>query len=136
MTEEKKKILEKVNELIDKRKEELLKKLPIVHEVSDAIIIRFFTKWDNCDSNEEIRYKSIINKNNPNEFVIFYYIPKGAHIELKKREYIRTITCLNGILELDINGEPMYITELEKVILNSDSWQGKALENTYVLTTN
>ena len=136
MTEEKKKILEKVNELIDKRKEELLKKLSVVHEVSDAIIIRFFTKWDNCDSNEEIRYKSIINKNNPNEFVIFYYIPKDAHIEFKKREYIRTITCLNGLLELDIDGNLMYITELEKVILDSDTWQGKALENTYVLTTN
>jgi hypothetical protein len=85
---------------------------------------------------EEIRYKSIINKNNPNEFVIFYYIPKDTHIELKKREYIRTITCLNGILELDINGKLMYVTELEKVILDSDTWQGKALENTYVLTTN
>ena len=136
MTEEKQKILNKVNELIDKRKEDLLKKLPVVHEVSDAIIIRFFTKWDNCDSNEEIRYKTIVNKNDPNDFVIFYYIPKGANIELKKREYIRTITCLNGLLELNIDGILMYITELEKVILDSDTWQGKALENTYVLTTN
>ena len=136
MTEERREILDKVNGLIDKRKEDLLKKLPIVHEVSDAIIIRFFTKWDNCDTNEEIRYKKLVNKENPNEILFFYYIPKGAYITLKKRDYIRTITCLNGLLELDIDGKLLFVSELEKVIVDSDLWQGKALENTYVLTTN
>ena len=136
MTEERREILDKVNGLIDKRKEDLLKKLPIVHEVSDAIIIRFFTKWDNCESNEEIRYKKLVNKENPNEILFFYYIPKGAYITLKKRDYIRTITCLNGLLELDIDGKLLFVSELEKVIVDSDLWHGKALENTYVLTTN
>lgn len=136
MTEEKQLILNKVNALIDKRKDDLLKKPPIVHEVNDAIIIRFFTKWDNCDSNEEIKYKKVINKDNPKEIVIFYYIPKGAYIVLKKRDYIRTITCLNGTLELDIESKLIYVSELEKITLNSDEWQGRALENTYAVTTN
>lgn len=135
MTKQKKEILDKVNALIEKRKNELLRKLPVVHEVSDAIIIRFFTKWDNCDSNEEIKYRTIINKNNPEEVVNFYYIPEGAYIILKKRDYIHTITCLNGILELDVNGKLIYISELEKITLDSDEWQGRALENTYVVTT-
>jgi hypothetical protein len=136
MTEEKQAILNKVNALIDKRKDELLKKLPIVHEVSDAIIIRFFTKWDNCDSNEEIKYKLIKDKDNPDQIIIFYYIPKGAHIILKKRDYIRTITCLNGFLELDVNGKLIYVSELEKVTIDFDEWQGRALENTYAVTSN
>ena len=136
MTEEKQVVLNKVNALIDKRKDEMLKKLPIVHEVSDAIIIRFFTKWDNCDSNEEIKFKKIVDKENPDQIVIFYYIPKGAYIAFKKRDYIRTITCLNGLLELDVKDSLMYISELEKVTLNFDEWQGRAIENTYAITTN
>jgi hypothetical protein len=136
MTEEKKKILDKVNALIEKRKEELLQKLPIVHEVSDAIIIRFFSKWDNCDTNEEIKYKKIVNKNNPKEKIILFYIPKGVNLEFQKRDFIHTITCINGILELDVNGKLMFVTELEKVTLDTDEWQGRALENTYAVTTN
>lgn len=136
MTEEKKKILDKVNELIEKRKIELLKKLPVIHEVSDAIIIRFFTKWDNCDTNDEIKYRRVTNKDNPEDITIFYYLPKGAYIALKKRDYIRCITCLNGILELEVNGKTVYVSELEKIMLDSSEWHGRALENTYVVTTN
>ena len=60
MTTERKELLAKVNELINKRKKQLLDKLPDVHEVDDGIIIRFFTEWDNCDVNEDIKYKKIV----------------------------------------------------------------------------
>jgi hypothetical protein len=63
MTEDRKKILDKVNDLIEKRKEELLQKL-------------------------------------------------------------------HGILELDIESNLIYSSELEKVTLNSDEWQRKTLEIT------
>ena len=135
MTEEKQIVLNKVNSLIQKRKNDLLKELPVVHEVSDAIIIRFFTKWDNCDSNEEIKFRKVVNNSNPDDSTIFYYLPKGAYITLKKREYIRSITCLNGLLELNVGGKLVFVNELEKVVLDSDEWEGRALENTYVVTT-
>ena len=61
MSNERKLILEKVNMLINKRKAELLKRFPSIHEVDDGIIIRFFSEWDDCVNN--IKYHKIINEN-------------------------------------------------------------------------
>ena len=86
MTEEKRIILEKIDELIDKRKTELLKRLPSIHGIDDGIIIRFFTDWDDCINN--IKFKRVINDDNSDDVVIFYYLPKGAVVKLEKRDYI------------------------------------------------
>ena len=136
MSEEKKRILERVNELIDKRRNELLSQFPVIHEIEDGIVIRFFTSWDNCDTDSNIRFKKIPNKTNPNEIVFFYYLPKGSVIEMKKRDYISCVTCLSGELELDINNKTHYLSSYNKMCLEHDEFKGKALENTYLLTTN
>jgi hypothetical protein len=134
MTPERRAILDKVNELIDKRKKELLDQFPSIHEIDDGIIIRFFTDWDNCVNN--IKYKKIIDDTKPEDIVIFYFLPKGAIIELKKRDYIRCISCLSGKLELIINNKVICLTGFKKFCFDSDEFQGVALEDTYVLTTN
>ena len=136
MTPERKAILDKVNELIEKRKKELLKAFPSIHEIDDGIIIRFFTDWDNCHTNDLIRYKKIIDDNKPEDITIFYYIPKGAEIKLIKREYIKDMACLSGKLELNLNGVVQYITGFKKICLDTDEFEGVALEDSYVLTTN
>jgi hypothetical protein len=135
MTTERKELLAKVNELIEKRKKQLLDKLPSVHEVDDGIIIRFFSEWDNCDENTNIKYKRIIT-DNPNEVVIFYYLPKGAYFELKERAYINCIVCLNGNIEITINNEIKVLNTNHKICLDSNLFEGRALDNTYLLTTN
>jgi hypothetical protein len=136
MTEEKKIVLDRINELIDKRKAELLKSLPSIHEIDDGIIIRFFTDWDNCDTNELIRYKMIVDDEKPEDTTIFYFLPKGAIVELKKREYIHCISCISGKLELNIEGTVHYLTAFKKICFETDEFYGVALEDTYVFTSN
>ena len=134
MSNEKKLILEKVNMLINKRKVELLKRFPSIHEVDDGIVIRFFSEWDDCVNN--IKYHKIINENNSEDITIFYFLPKGAILELKKREYVKTISCLSGKLEINTNGTITYLTGFKKLCLDVDEFEGVALEDSYVLTTN
>lgn len=135
MTDEKREILNKVNELIEKRKEELLKQLPVVHEVDDSIIIRFFTEWDNCNDNVDIKYKRVVTES-PEEMVLFYYLPKGAYFSLMERAYINCITCLNGCVEIKTENKILVIDTNHKVCLDTNLFEGRALENTYLLTTN
>jgi hypothetical protein len=135
MTTERKELLAKVNELIDKNKRRLLEKLPSVHEVEDGIIIRFFAEWDAC-GDDGIKYKKIINVDKPEEIVIFYYLPKGAYFELIERDYISCVTCINGCLEIICNGKIRVLEPQTKMCLESNHFEGRALENTYVITTN
>lgn len=136
MTEEKRKLLDKINGAIRKKKEQLLKQLPIIHKIDDGVIIRFFTDWDNCNDNADIKYKKIVNQDNPKETLIFFYLPKGAFFEMKKREYINSIICLSGSLEIETNTQVRYLEKYSKVVMNNDIFQGKATENTYLVTSN
>jgi hypothetical protein len=136
MSEEKQIILKKIDELIDKRKADLLKCLPSIHEIDDGIIIRFFSEWDNCDTNELIRFKKIVDADRPEDITIFYFLPKGAIVVLKKRDYIHCVACLSGKLELDIEGKKTVLTGFKKICFDTDEFQGIALEDTYVITSN
>jgi hypothetical protein len=136
MTTERKEILDKVNTLINKRKNELLDLLPNIHKVDDGIIIRFFGEWDNCDNNESIKYKKIPNLDDPDEIVVFFYLPKGAYFDLRNRDYICHMTCLNGKIEIEYNNETRILNAYNKIFLNTKIFEGHALENSYVVTTN
>lgn len=135
MTEEKQIILEKINELISKRRTELLKGLPSIHEIDDGIIIRFFTEWDNCEDDDGIKYKKLPNLDNPDESIVFFYIPKGAYFDLKQRFYIGYIICLSGRIDAIIDKNNRLLDCYSKICINSDEVQGLALENTYLITT-
>jgi hypothetical protein len=135
MVAEKKELLCKINALIHKRKEALLDKFPTIHKIEDGIIIRFFSEWDNCD-NTDIKYRKIPNEDRPDEIIIFFYLPKGTYFELEKRDYIGFMTCLNGKLELNFDNKIRILNSYTKICLNSDTFEGRALENTYVITTN
>jgi hypothetical protein len=135
MTEEKKIILDKVNELIERKKTELLKSLPSIHEIDDGIIIRFFTKWDNCEDTDEIKYKKLNSLDDPDESVVFFYIPKDAYFDLKQRYYIGCITCLNGKIDITANNKTSLVESYSKMCVHSADVQGKAYENTYLLIT-
>lgn len=136
MTDEKRQILDKINKQILKLRNEMLDRFPAVHEIEDGFIIRFFTDWDSCDDNTKIRYKRIINVNKPDEKVVFFFIPKGAILEHRKRDYIGCITCINGGLELEIGDKTVLLEAYTKICLEDNEFHGKALENTYLITTN
>jgi hypothetical protein len=133
MTEERRLILDKVDELIKKRTTELLKSLPSIHAIDDGIIIRFFTGWDDCVNN--IKFKRIENDNDSDDIVIFYFIPKGAVIDLKKREYISCLACLSGKVEIKYSNKTHILTGFHKLVLDTDVFEGIGLEDSYVLTS-
>ena len=135
LTEEKQKVLSHVHDLLDKKRNELLKELPDVHEVNDGIIVRFFADWDNCEDDDEIRYKKIVNHDDLDESVVFFFIPKGAQFKLKQRYYIGCISCLNGAMRITVNNETRFLDSYSKICVHSDNVEGMAFENTYLIVT-
>lgn len=134
LTEQKQIVLNRVNGLIDKKRGELLKELPDVHEVDDGIIIRFFTEWDNCADDDKIKFKKITN-DNPDESVVFFFIPKDSYFELKQKFYIGCMTCLNGKIDITANNKTKLLEASTKMCVNTDDVIGKAYENTYLVVT-
>lgn len=136
MNEEKKKILDRINELIDKRKEDLLSRFPHVHEIDDGIIIRFFTNWDNCSTNEEIMYKKFTNNSDDEDITVLHFIPKGTKLGLIKHDYIKSIICINGYVEIKINNNLFILKSYEKLQLPNNEFEAYAYDDTYVITQN
>ena len=134
MTEEKQIVLNKIDALLQERRSEMIKELPNVHDVDDGIIIRFFTEWDNCADDDDIKFKKLDNEN-PDEVVVFFYIPKGASFEMEQRFYIGCMTCLNGRIDITSNGETKLLESYSKICINSDDVEGVAFENTYLVVT-
>lgn len=135
MEDEKKYLLKKVHGLINERKEAILQKLPNVHEIDDGVIIRFFTEWDNCEDDDAIKYKKIKNLDDPDESVVFFYIPKGGYFDLKQRFYIGCMTCLNGSINVTFKNQTKNLKGYSKICVETDEIEGLAEENTYLITT-
>ena len=135
MTEEKRKILDKINSQINRIKTELLGKFPTIHEIDDGFIVRSFFEWDVADYNRNIKIKKLFNVDNPDETIMFYFLPKDTYIELRKREYIYNIICLTGKLELNLGNETRVINGYTKTFINTDTFDGHVLENSYIVTT-
>jgi hypothetical protein len=135
MNEQKRIVLNKIDKLLGKRRAELLKELPSIHEIDDGIIVRFFTEWDACEDDTGIKYKKIKNNDNPDESIVLFFIPEGAFFDLKQRYYIGCITCLNGGIDITINNNTKFLESGYKICIDSDEVQGLALKNTYIVTT-
>lgn len=132
---EKQKVLKKIDSLLAKRTAQLLHDFPDVHEVDDGIVIAFFTDWDNCADDDQIRYKKIETNDHPNESVVFWYLPKGSGFELKQRFYIGCMTCLNGEMDVEFDGKLRHLRGYQKICVESQDVVGKVYENTYLITT-
>lgn len=135
MENDKKRLLNRIDELITKRKSEMLKELPSVHEIDDGIIIRFFTDWDNCEDDNEIKFKKIVDYDNPDDSTVFFYIPKGSFFDLKQHFYIGSLACLNGKIDITVKNNTKHVTGYSKILVNSDEVVGLALENTYLVVS-
>lgn len=135
MCEEKKILLKKIDLLISEKTSNLLEEFPDVHEISDGIIIRFFTEWDNCDDDNGIKFKKIIHRDKPDENTVFFYLPKGSFFELKQRFYFGCIMCLNGLVKITSKSKTQILESYNRICVNDDDVQGNALENTYLITT-
>jgi hypothetical protein len=136
MTEERKILIDKIDELIEKRRDRLLNTFPNIHTLDDGVIIKFFNNWTSCVDISDIKYRRVFNTSKPDEIILFMFLPKGVCFNYKKRDYISTITCLDGKLELKFEMNKHILDSFTKMSLSKNSFEGKALENTYILTTN
>lgn len=142
MNIEKQKILDKINDLIEKKEAELLERVkiisntPNIHNIDDGVVIRFFTNWDNCTSIEDIKYRKIKDVAKPEDITIFHFIPKGTVLNLEKRDYIQSIICVSGKLQLEVDNETVLIDAFNKTTLKSNEFKGVTLEDSYVITLN
>lgn len=136
MSEVKKNLLKKIESLINKRSEDLLSRFPYVHEIDDGIIIRFFNNWSEFGTNPEIKYRKIINEENPEDITVFWFLPKGNEFSLELKNNIGCISCLSGELEITVNNEVRNLMPFKKICLNTNEFRGKAICDTYILTSN
>lgn len=135
MTEEKKELLDRINDLITKKKNELFKLIPDIHEIDDGIIIRSFKNWEIYSDNHNVKYKKINNHNNTNEIVILYYLPKDSILEINKKNHIGNITCLSGEVEITHFNDTHFLNSYNKLLLNSYQFQCKSIKNSYIIST-
>ena len=131
MNDNRKIILNKIDQLINKRQSELLNESPIIHEIDRGIIIHSFNKWYDDDN---FRSRKISNLNSSNSNIIYLYIPKGSYFEQKNHNTI-TIICLNGIIELNVRNKYNNLNTYNKIDVNCEPFHGKAIENSYLQIT-
>lgn len=136
MDDEKNRLLKKINDTIAKKKDHLINKLPQIHNIDDGFVIRFFSTWEGCSHNDDIKYKKIINQSNNNEKSTYFFIPKGTYFSITKKEIIKNIICFEGKLELEYNNEIHLVDNYTNINLNLNKLDGRAIENTYALTSN
>lgn len=134
MISEKKYLFEKINRLIEEKKQNLFNSIPNVHEIDDGVIVRFFTHWDNCKDDNQIKFKKIVSLDNINESIVFFYIPQGSFFDLKQRFFIGDLICLNGEIDLTFKNQTKYLNGYTKISIESDEVEGVAHENTYLIT--
>lgn len=133
MTEERKKIIEKIHDQIKQKKKDLINALPVIHLIEDGIVIRFFSNWEQCEDDSKIRYIKI-DTENPNEKKYNFFLPKGTILDIKKREYAGCIMCLTGEMELEVNENLIRLIAPMERCLESDVYCGRVLKDSYVVT--
>jgi hypothetical protein len=133
MTEEKRQLLTKIHSQINKKKQDILNSLPVVHSIEDGIVIRFFSNWEQCEDDYRIKFRKI-QCDNPEDVKYNFFLPKGTILDIKKREYAGCITCLSGEIELEVNGKVVHLSEHMEKCLENDVYHGKVIRDAYLLT--
>jgi hypothetical protein len=131
MSEERLLLLQRINDLIDKRKLDLLQRVPYIHEFEGGVIIQYFTDWSDLFDN--IKYKRIVNQINNNDITTIYYLPKGVVFKLHDFDKITDIICVTG--EVVINND-ITLKPSTKLSLKNDEIILKCIEDSYVITLN
>lgn len=129
MSEERLLLLERINDLIDKRKLDLLQRVPFMHEFDGGVIIQYFTDW--LDLFNNIKYKRIVNQFNDKDITTIYFLPKGVEFKLFDSDNISDIICVTG--KIMVNSDIM-LTESTKISLKWNEIILNCIEDSYVIT--
>ncbi len=126
-------LLDDIKKSISKRKEQLFNKIPIVHTISDGIVIRFFYGWSDNEE-DTIKYIDIHNEDESKNKSFYFFLPKGSVFDVEADNYIDELICLEGKLQLNYNNNIKTLNSFTKFnIPKNTKHYGIALENTYLV---
>lgn len=133
MSTERTNIINDIKNGINKRKEILLKKIPLVHTLNDGIVIRFFNGWEDSEYSD-IKFIEIVNSRLEDDKTYYFFLPRGSIFSVKEHEYEETLICLDGKIQLHIEDEVKMMNSFTKHhIPPQKKHYGIAMNDTYML---
>lgn len=133
MSTERTNIINDIKNAINKRKEILLKKIPLVHTLNDGIVIRFFNGWEDSEYSD-IKFIEIANSILEDDKTYYFFLPRGSIFSVKKHEFEETLICLDGKVQLHIEDEVKMMNSFTKHhIPPQKKHYGIAIDDTYML---
>jgi hypothetical protein len=133
MNKECKIAFEKAKKIIFEKKEDLVNHFPLVHEIEDGFIVKFFSKWEECEETK-LKVRKIKSLDNPEEIIYLGFMPKGLKINAESKNYNECIICLDGNLMIDIEGDIKYIESFSKLCIGSNKkYCGESLLDSYFI---
>ena len=133
MSTERTNIINDIKNAINKRKEILLKKIPLVHTLNDGIVIRFFNGWEDSEYSD-IKFIEIANSILEDDKTYYFFLPRGSIFSVKKHEFEETLICFDGKVQLHIVGEVKMMNSFTKHhIPPQKKHYGIAIDDTYML---
>lgn len=135
MSTERKNIINEIKNAINKRKEVLLKKIPLVHTLNDGIVIRFFNGWEDSE-HSDIKYIQVKNYSPDDDKTYYFFLPRGSIFSVKKHDYEETLVCLDGKVQLHLGDEIRMMRSFSKHhIPPQTKHYGIAINDTYMLVS-
>lgn len=133
MIPELKEAFEKAKKIIYEKKELMVDSLPVVHELDDGIIIKFFSKWEDSEY-DGVKIKKISNLNNTDEKIFLGYMPKGIKMRARSNDYEECFILLDGQISLDVEGDIKILDSFTKICIDSNTkFSGEALKDSYFI---
>ena len=133
MSTERTNIINDIKNAVNKRKEILLKKIPLVHTLNDGIVIRFFNGWEDSEYSD-IKFIEIENSRLGDDKTYYFFLPRGSIFSVKRHEYEETLICLDGKIQLHIEDDVKMMNSFTKHhIPPQKKHYGIAMNDTYML---
>lgn len=127
-------IYQKINKILQDKIKTTINGIPVIHELSDGVVIRSFNEWEKLILNEDIRFRNIINIENNISNQTIYFVPKDCIIDFTDKENNKNITILNGKIELLYEtGKKQIIPEYNSTEINEKLTYCKSMDDSYVI---
>jgi hypothetical protein len=131
MINELKEAFESAKKIIYEKKELMIDTFPVVHELEDGIVIKFFSKWEDSVY-DNIKIKKIANLNDTEEKIFLGVIPKGIKIKARSNDYMECFILLDGQLSIDIEGDYKMLDPLTKICVEPHKkYSGESYKDSY-----
>ena len=127
-------IYQNINKILQNKIKSTIENMPVIHEISDGVVIRSFDKWESSFLDNKIKYKEITNLDFMPLNQIIYFIPKNSIIEVSKNKPNMSITLLEGKVDISYNnGNKIVLSEYYSTNIIEDIIFCKAIIDSYLI---